>query len=148
SSTYGKAFEKFAQSWGGEVYVKPLFFTLGIDKHYDKSKKGLVYSDTVDLVPSVINLDNKIQFQKQEEEWLTFNAYTISSSDNYKIVNTTKDTAALMVTFERPFNAAVVHNLTFWANGKKIRNFEFEKPFTIDEDFLPEDSVEIKVTYT
>lgn len=154
SSTYGRAYSRFEQSWGGEIGVVPLQFLLErkyttkvydreLQKYRDEEK-----TEQLPLIPRSIEIDARLNYGEQKRGWLTFNAFDARSEDRYAVVNKTEYSGKLLVQVEKPTSANLMYDYKIVLSQPREQVFfPTEKPLTLQSEFNPGDQAGVKVVY-
>ncbi len=118
SSTFGEAYERFQQSWGGEIGVQPPSFALErtweerIFNSVSKEYETKVHTEMLALVPEDIQIRSLITYGEQKRGLLTFNAFEVQTSETYRIPNHSGYAGRLLVSLSRPDNANLLYDFT------------------------------------
>jgi hypothetical protein len=154
SSTYGNAYHKFQNSWGGEIGVIPPTFLLERtyqEKVYSDDLKEYKLVDKVQqfpLIPNTINLTSTVNYGEQETDWLVFNAFEVQSQDRYIIPNGTKYTGKFLVTLTKPDNANLMYDYTIYLPATETTLRPASTSTVLSNQFQPGEDVEVVINYT
>ena len=118
SSTFGEAYGRFQQSWGGEIGIQPPGFALertwtervynSISKQYDLQER----SEKSPLVPEEIRIVAAVDYGEQKRGLLTFNAFEVHTMETYRIPNRTEYAGRLLLDLAMPQNANYIYDFT------------------------------------
>ncbi|MDO8587596.1 MAG: hypothetical protein Q7T82_11210 [Armatimonadota bacterium] len=144
SSTYGEAYTRFLDSWGGEIGIVPPRFKLvrtvpvrqfnAAAKRYEIAQK----SERTEIIPDAVTLHASLDYGEQYINWLTFNAFQATGSDTYTVRNGTGKSGKLVAEFGQPENANLVydHRVIVPPTGRLLRPAK-GTPLVLDVDFRP-----------
>jgi len=128
SSTYGRAYAQFQDSWGGEIGIVPPRFALERTyavRQYNSTSKQYemqVRTEEFPLIPHSIVIDSTVDYGEQERGLLRFNAFEASSVETYVIPNETEYAGKLLVHLANPENANLMYDfsVTLPEQGGKV----------------------------
>ena len=152
SSTYGYAYERFVDSWGGEIGIVPPHFVLVRSfpvKQFNADAKRyeiVMKSQRTMLIPESIELNSMLRYGRQYINWLTFNAFTAECCDTYVVRNDAGFAGKLTADFEQPENANLIYDYRVTAGGRVLRPVE-GVPTLIVSNMQPDEEISVVVAY-
>src|SRR3972149_5070187 len=87
SSTYGNAYTRFLDSWGGEIGVIPPRFklvrTIAVKQFNPAAKRyeTVQRAERTEIIPDAIQFNSSLDYGEQYINWLTFNAFKVTGAD-------------------------------------------------------------------
>lgn len=118
ASTYGQAYQRFQDAWGGEIAVVPPTFALERtwqERVYNNEAKAYemrTRSERLALVPEEIEIATDLIYGVQRDGLLSFNAFEATTVETYLIPNRTAYAGTLLLTLARPEAANFMYDYT------------------------------------
>ncbi len=156
SSTYGKAYLEFQNSWGGEIGIVPPEFklkrTYEVSQYNSVSEQYEIIEKTeqIPLTPKSIRIDSTVDYGEQERALLVFNAFKAQTTETYVITNKTNYSGELLVDLTKPRDANLMYDykIVLPAQDNLVVQPTMEKSVVLRPKLSAGEQVEIIITYT
>lgn len=155
STTYGNAYVQFQNSWGGEIGIVPPEFSLvrtyTESQYNDTSKQYETVEKTelIPLVPKTIDIDSVVNYEEQERDFLTFNAFEVHNTETYVVSNTSGYSGQFQVKVTKPDNANLMYDykIVLPSQDNLVLEPVMDRPVVLISNLSDGRRVEIVITY-
>ena len=121
SSTYGQAYQRFQQDWGGEIGIHlPKFYLEHTweEQVYNSSSKQYetkLRAQSIPLTPERIVIRTTVDYGEQKRGLLTFNAFEALTEETYIVPNLSGKEGRVLAQLARPDNANFLYDYVIYA---------------------------------
>ncbi len=155
SSTYGNAYFRFQNSWGGEIGIVPPEFklkrTYTVTEYNSDAERDEIVTKTekIPLVPKAIKIESTVEYGEQDIGLLTFNAFEVKNTETYIIPNQTGHSGELLINLTKPDNANLMYDYKAIvpARGNTVFRPLMGKSFVLAPTLKAGEEIEIIITY-
>jgi hypothetical protein len=154
SSTFGRAYEDFERSWGGEIGVPPMQFSVErsyTEEVFDKEAgqfKKVERKERIPQPPHSLSITSRVDYAEQKRGWLKFNAFEATCEENYRVVNRSRYSGALLARVSKPAHASLMHGYTVRVAGQEAQTLlPSSEPLLLVDSLAPGAAVEVSARY-
>ncbi len=153
SSTFGKAYRRFTNNWGGEIEISPprfyyyTFDTVVTSLHNDSITTYEINKNIINVFPQTIDLKTVLGFESKTENWIKFNSYTLQSEDRYRLSWKGVKDRDIFMKLDIPEGTSLLYHFAILLNGKESENISLNQEILVHKANSKQVTTDLQLSY-